>query len=150
MPFFSSTTENSSQTTTSTKANDTQSMTSASSTYSSNPLLKETKTKSKVSEKESERSSMGSRPLVHISWQSWLAESTSWSWEGFGGIGVCEDKIQWFSMIKQCEDRRWGWKEFERSMRIYNFNCWSNVEELLRNKFLFRLLSHFPALFSSS
>ncbi|PMD15070.1 hypothetical protein NA56DRAFT_650464 [Hyaloscypha hepaticicola] len=80
MPSSTSTTGTSSRTTSSINANDAQSTSDSSSTYSSTWLLKDTKTKSKKNVKGgSEKSSTGSRPLVHISWQSGLAESTSWS-----------------------------------------------------------------------
>jgi hypothetical protein len=75
MPLFSSKSGTSSQIKTSTKANESQSMSDASSTYSSKALLKDEKPKITTSKKDGDKSSMGRAPLGYVSWQSWLNES---------------------------------------------------------------------------
>jgi hypothetical protein len=69
MPLFSSK-GTSSQINISTKANELQSMSDASSTYSSKPLLKDEKPKATTLKKDGDKSSMGRAPLGYVSWQS--------------------------------------------------------------------------------
>lgn len=70
MPLFSSRSGTSSQIKASTKANESQSMSDASSTYSSKPLLKDEKPKATTSKKDGDKDSMARAPLGYVSWQS--------------------------------------------------------------------------------